>query len=153
VSKVKVGWAARIGAILGACYGLLLPTATVQPAESTSGDRKDWIIVGQAQAAEEINVALNVSPRPLVYGRVYDATIEVENGTPNGRTILIRALLGEVAHFVSGDFDVRFEHPDQAEQQRKIVWPTLDLPAGARGRVSFAFLVSRVAKRVCLCPG
>ncbi len=93
------------------------------------------------RSGEKLDVTLDVSPRPLVYGVVHDASIQVANGTAIDRKVKIDALLGKVAHFVDGDHGVRFQHPDKPEQERVITWPVLNLPAGATERVSFHFLV------------
>ncbi|MCB1905892.1 MAG: DUF3592 domain-containing protein [Rhodocyclaceae bacterium] len=95
-----------------------------------------------AQRGGGLQLTLEVSPRPLVYGKVHEAGIRVANGTPIDRKVKINALLGEVVQFVGGEQGVRFVAPDQPEQERRITWPVIDVPADETARVSFRFLVS-----------
>lgn len=102
----------------------------------------DWVVDRQAKSTGELSISIDTEPTTLVYGDVVDATVDVTNGTNEDGQLVIKVLLGEGAHFVRGDCGVRFEQPDQAENQRQLEWPILYLPAGARGRVSFQFLVT-----------
>lgn len=120
--------------------GLLI--ASTGWAEPSTEESVDWLVDRQAEPTGELSISIETEPTTLVYGEVVDATVEVANGAGEDRQVVIEVLLGEVAHFVAGDHGVRFENPDQAENQRRLEWPALSLPAGARGRVSFQFLVT-----------
>ena len=111
-------------------------------AESNIVEGVDWVVDGQVESTGELSISLVTEPTTFVYGDVVDATIDVANGTNEDRQVVIKALLGELALFVRGDSGVRFEQPTQAENQRRLEWPTLFLPARARGRVTFQFLVN-----------
>ena len=120
------------------CLSMLAPAVL----SARSGDDADWIVSGRAPSSDKLDLTFEVTPQPLVYGRVHDAIITVANGTATDQQVAIKALLGEVAHFVAGDQGAGFAQPEKPEQQRTIVWPTRLLPSGAIGRVSFRFLVS-----------
>ena len=139
MNKNRQHWTAGIGMIT---LALFISIAATGPDLAQSDDDKGagWIIQNWAQSSEKLDITLDVSPRPLVYGIVHEASIQVANGTALDRKVKINALLGEVAHFVDGDHGVRFQHPDKAEQERVIIWPELNLPAGATERVSFQLL-------------
>ncbi len=123
------GWAAQ-GVAIVLAIGMTLATPLACFAQS---DR---------DAGEGLRLTFEVSPRPLVYGVVHEASVRVSNGTGIARKVKINALLGEVAHFVGGDQGVRFVQPDKPEQQRRITWPVMALGADESARVSFQFLVS-----------
>ena len=124
----------------GVVIGFLI--ASTAWAESKIEEGVDWVVDRQAESTGELSISLETEPTILVYGDVVDATVDVANGTNEDREVVIKVLLGEVAHFVRGDYGVKFEPPEQVERQRRLEWPALFLPAGARGRVSFQFLVS-----------
>ena len=119
--------------------GFLMASAAF--AESNVKEGVDWVVDRHAESTGELSISIETEPTNLIYGDVVDATVHVANGTNEDRQVVIKVLLGEVAHFVSGDHGVKFENPDQAEHQRRLEWPALFLPARARGRVSLQFLV------------
>ena len=123
---------------------MLLTFAMVLPClAQTGGDAgKDVLAQSTVQPDNGLRLTLDVSPRPLVYGTVHDATIRVSNGSATARQVRITALLGEVVHFVDGAQGVRFVHPDAPEQERLLAWPSIALPADASAEVGFRFLVS-----------
>jgi hypothetical protein len=141
INRKYQSWTTGIGMITLAFF-LSIVTSVPGLAQSDDDESTTWLIRDWTQNSEKLDVTLDVSPRPLVYGFVHEASIQVANGTSIDRKIEISAQLGEAAHFVGGDHSVRFQHPDKAEQQRVITWPVLNLPAGAMERVSFQFLVS-----------
>lgn len=128
------------------CFALALFLSMAVPvpglAQSAGDEGSGSISQSWGRSSEKLDVRLDVSPRPLVYGVVHDASIQVANRTAIDRQVKIDALLGEVVHFVAGEQGVSFQHPDKAEQERIITWPVLNLPAGATESVSFQFLVS-----------
>nr|WP_225444846.1 DUF3592 domain-containing protein [Pseudomarimonas arenosa] len=97
---------------------------------------------GQAGGAEELSLRLRIEPEVATYGRVQEAVLEVENLSARERRVEVKAMLGEVPHFVAGSDDVRFEQPDQAEQERWLIWPEQTLRPFDRIKLSFGFLVS-----------
>ncbi|MCB1894465.1 MAG: DUF3592 domain-containing protein [Zoogloeaceae bacterium] len=123
---------------------MLLTFAMVLPClAQTGGDAgKDVLAQSTVQPDNGLRLTLDVSPRPLVYGTVHDATIRISNGSAHARQVRITALLGEVVQFVSGAQGVRFIHPDAPEQERQLAWPLIDLPADETAEVGFRFLVS-----------
>jgi hypothetical protein len=141
MNKNRQRWTTGIGMITFAFFiSIVAPVPGL--AQSDDDENTGWITQDRDRSNEKLDVMLDVSPRPFMYGVVHNASIQVANGTAIDRKVEINALLGEVAHFVGGDHGVRFQHPDKAEQQRAIMWPVLNLPAGAMERVSFQFLVS-----------
>ncbi len=144
--KIRVHWMVRLGVVLFVLCGSLGALSEAMAQSSAIDTPTDWIVAaGRAPSTGKIDVALEVTPRPLIYDKVHEAIIEVANGSPGDREVEIKVLLGEVAHFVDGDFGVGFEKPAEAVQERILVWPKLALPAGARGQVSFRFLVTPTA--------
>ncbi|QDT70130.1 hypothetical protein MalM25_30750 [Planctomycetes bacterium MalM25] len=129
-----------VRAATGVALGILI--ASTAWAEPEVEESVDWLVDRQAGSTGELAISMATEPTTLVYGDVIDATVDVANGTDEDRQVVIKVLLGEVAHFVRGDGGVRFESPDRAENQRRLEWPARTLPAGARGRVTFQFLVT-----------
>ena len=128
----RAGWTSfGIAVALAILMSIAMPSTGIAQTGEDAADRGGGL-----------RVALDVSPHPLVYGVVHEATIRVANGTATDRKVKITALLGEVAHFAGGGEGVHFVRPDQPEHQRKITWPVMDLPADETVRVSFRFLPS-----------
>ncbi len=144
--KIRVHRMVRLGVVLSVLCGSLGALSEAMAQSSAIDASTNWVVAaGRAPSTGKIDIALEVAPRPLIYDRVHEAIIEVANGSPVDREVNIKVLLGEVAHFVDGNFGVGFEKPAEAVQERILVWPKLALPAGARGQVSFRFLVTPTA--------
>ena len=90
----------------------------------------------------ELAISLRIVPAEPTYGRVHEAEIEIQNLSQRPRRVEVKAMLGEVAHFVGGGQGLRFEHPDQPAQERVLIWPEQSLAPLDRVKLSFGFLVS-----------
>ncbi|MCB1916659.1 MAG: hypothetical protein KDG52_13205 [Rhodocyclaceae bacterium] len=127
--------------VLAMLAALVLSPASLAQSEGIAPARATQQVPARL-SGDGLRLSLDVTPQPLVYGVVHEAEIRVSNGGATERQVKIDALLGEVAHFVGGTGGVHFVQPDRAEQERRITWPAIDLPADGTVQVSFRFLVS-----------
>lgn len=126
--------------LLAVLLSLSVPPSISQP-DHESGTLAPWIVATDVGTDGYMEVSLEVT-QPPVYGQVVNAVIEVSNATDRDREVVVSAQLGEVAHFVDGQFGVFVEDPDQVVRERGLKWPPLLLPAGAKGQLPFTILIT-----------